>query len=735
MVGLKDYWDGSKYEFGGGTIMKIGPKKDKAEQTLGKTEKNKILGLSKKAVTGIQNIKLGPMDPSKSVGVRLFLIFFVAIMFFVLTLGIVSYQMAKSTIENTAKDANQQTIIQTSEKLDIILKQYEDGLQQTYLDTDIQSGLVSIGKGLNDYDRFTLFNTISKKFNNWVFSTNGIQGIYIIPIDGSFRGISSGTVDQELLTDFKKKYPGKDFSERGITKWVRVDAFKETNADPVFRVIKTMTTIGGGSKSYYLIADIKTQVLSDQLKKISLGDDSELQLLSPDGLVIASSELDHNNKKTEYPVLNGQKANSGSLFTKDVHNQPVLTVYNTQVTSGWKLVGILPTANLVKDAKGILVTTFISAFIVALIAILIGVWMVRMIARPLGNMKNLMQEGAKGNLSVRVAHKSRDEIGQLATSFNMMMEHITELVKQTNASAQEVLDTATELSQASDKTALSAKEIAIATEEIANGAGSLANEAERGNALSENISNQMHIVIEANQSMQASAREVEKSSHLGTEYLNNLMSKTNSTAEITQALSQKVDSLKNSTSSVLKVLEVMQNITKQTNILSLNATIEAARAGAAGRGFMVVADEIRQLAEQSRQSITMVAEITDQIQEEMNQTVTALAAANPLFAEQISSVKETNEIFVSVQQQMEKFLDHLGSVTDSIDALNQSQTVLSDAMGNVSAVAEESSATSEEVASLSNEQQSVGQQLVQLSNKLSNVSNGLKESLSKFRVE
>lgn len=715
--------------------MKIGPKKDKKERSLAKTEKNKIFGLGKKAVAGVQNIKLGPMDPSKSVGVRLFLIFFVATMFFVLTLGIVSYQMAKSTIENTAKDANQQTIIQTSEKLDIILKQYEDGLQQTYLDTDIQSALVSIGKGVSDYDRFTIFNAISKKFNNWVFATNGVQGIYIIPIDGSFRGISAGTVDQDLLTNMKSRYPGKEFSDRGVTKWVRVESFKGANIEPVFRVIKTMTTIGGGSKSYYLIADIKTQVLSDQLKKISLGDDSELQLLSPDGLVVASSDQDHNNKKTDYTVMNGEKANSGSLFTKNQDKEPVLAVFNTQVTSGWKLVGILPTANLVKDAKGILVTTFISAVIVALIAILIGIWMVRMIARPLGNMKNLMQEGAKGNLSVRVAHKSKDEIGQLATSFNMMMEHITDLVKQTNASAQEVLDTATELSQASDKTALSAKEIAIATEEIANGAGSLANEAERGNALSENISNQMHIVIEANQSMQASAHEVEKSSHLGTDYLNNLMSKTNTTAEITQALSQKVDSLKNSTSSVLKVLEVMQNITKQTNILSLNATIEAARAGAAGRGFMVVADEIRQLAEQSRQSITMVAEITDQIQEEMNQTVTALAAANPLFAEQISSVKETNEIFVSVQQQMEKFLNQLGSVTESIDALNESQTVLSDAMANVSAVAEESSATSEEVASLSNEQQSVGQQLVQLSNKLSNVSNGLKESLSKFTIE
>ncbi|MNN10347.1 Methyl-accepting chemotaxis protein McpC [compost metagenome] len=178
----------------------------------------------------------------------------------------------------------------------------------------------------------------------------------------------------------------------------------------------------------------------------------------------------------------------------------------------------------------------------------------------------------------------------------------------------------------------------------------------------------------------------------------------------------------------------MQNITQQTNILSLNATIEAARAGAAGRGFMVVADEIRQLADQSKQSISMVGQITDNIQMEMNETVQALSEASPLFQEQINSVKQTNQIFISVRDQMVGFVQHLEEVTVSIDELNESQNVLSEAMSNVSAVAEESSATSEEVASLSSEQQTVGQHLVELSDKLENVSAGLKESLSKFTV-
>jgi methyl-accepting chemotaxis protein len=176
-------------------------------------------------------------------------------------------------------------------------------------------------------------------------------------------------------------------------------------------------------------------------------------------------------------------------------------------------------------------------------------------------------------------------------------------------------------------------------------------------------------------------------------------------------------------------------MTKQTNILSLNATIEASRAGAAGKGFMVVADEIRNLAEQSKRSIEVVGQITDTVQKEIDETVEVLSTAYPLFQAQIHSVKEANQIFTTVNNQMSGFIISLDNATGSIQQLNQTQSILSEAMANVSAVAEESSATSEEVASLSSEQLSIGEGLVRLSGQLENVSAQLKETLNKFTIE
>ncbi|MBE7683506.1 HAMP domain-containing protein [Paenibacillus sp. P13VS] len=675
-------------------------------------------------------------NPVKSVGVKLFLIFFAGIMIFVISLGLLSYSKAKNTIEENASRANQETIDQTKEKMDIILERFVDTSTQIFFDPEMQSLLQNMSnKDLTAYDMFINSSSINKQLSNVAFTNKSMEAIYLVPTDDTKSTMGTGS-SSASMGDIRSEAWYNEIVQSGGYRWLPTE-IKEDGSAPTFRIARSMKNLQGTNQSYVLVIELKLEVLEEQLKSLNLGEGAVIQLIAPDKKVVASTIADRTGKETElafYGELTEKTGSTNAAYAVDGKSTDMLVVYSTMETSDWKLIGMVPTSMLVKDAKGILTLTLWMALVDAAIAVLIGVWMVRMIARPLGKLKDLMQEGAKGNLKVRTPFTSKDEIGQLSAAFNLMMEQITKLVEQTNRSAQEVLDTASELSNASKKTAISASEIAVATEEIAGGASSLATEAERGNELTDNISRQMQSVVAANEEMGQSARHVEQSSETGTQHLNQLMTKTQKTEEMIGALVNKVDSLKESTSSVLKVLDVLQNITKQTNILSLNATIEAARAGAAGRGFMVVAGEVRQLAEQSRQSIDMVGEITDKIMHEMNETVAALSNVNPLFREQMDAVKDTNVIFASVQEQMGAFVEKLGMVTDSIGDLSKSQGTLSEAMSNVSAVAEESSATSEEVASLSSEQQNISNQLVNLSDKLENVSTELKNTLSRFTV-
>ena len=671
----------------------------------------------------------GKLNPAKSVGVRLFLVFIVATMFFVLSLGILSYELAKNTIQNNAKTANRETLTQTSDKLDMIMQRYQYGYQQVFYDQGLQKNINKLSsKNASQYDHFVTTQAIEQQLSSFLYSVQGARSIYLFPLTQTYMPITGGSADTNFIAALQSESWYKTVEDTDSVEW---STSEQGDMIRFAQSIKAMDT----TDRFILVMDIDLKTISDQLAKVSLGDGSKVQLIQP---VSGNNEIIASNNDSEYGQtmdyqLSDQK-NSDSLIIKNKSGKSTLIVYNTMQSSGWKLIGVVPVSNLVKDAQKILITTFISAVVVAIIAVIIGLWMVRMVARPLSRMNKLMLEGASGNLSVRMNHSGQDEIGQLAVGFNSMMEQITELVGQANESASSVLGTATELADASKKTALAAKEIAVATEEIANGAGSLATESERGSELTEHIGIQVTAVIASNHEMQESAKQVELASEKGGQHLRELKVKTNSTGEMTRALVERVHTLHASTASVMKVLDVMQNITQQTNILSLNATIEAARAGAAGRGFMVVADEIRQLAEQSKQSIAMVGQITDQIQGEMNNTIKVLEEVNPMFEKQIASVEETVNIFVTVQEEMNLFISKLGSVTTSIEGLNQSQNILAEAMTNVSAVAEESSATSEEVASLSSEQETIGNQLVQLSSKLEMVSDNLKESLAKFTI-
>ncbi|WP_410767951.1 methyl-accepting chemotaxis protein [Fontibacillus sp. BL9] len=670
------------------------------------------------------------LHPSKSVGARLFFIFFSATLIFVLSLGVISYQMSKNTIERNARQAHQQTVNQTAEKLDLLLQRYENSLQQSMFSNEIQD-LVRQGslKSTDARQKIVIKQKLTSVLGNWAFSNPGVLGVYLIPENDVMPSLTSGMNDEAFLEGAKQAAWFKEALDSDQPVWMTES---EDPTSSLFRLANALP--GSVGNSYVIVADIKSSVLTDELKKISLGDKSVAQLISGDQQLIATSAA--SGQAGYEGVLSSVNAEQerGSLQGKAANGKNSLTVYSTLGSAKWRLISVIPVEELFKDAQKILLTTYLSVLIVALIAIAVGFWMARTIAGPLNNMKVLMREAATGDLKVRMNFKSRDEIGELSLSFNEMMEQITGLVDQTGQTAMEVLETAHELGKASRKTAFSAKEIAAATEQIAVGASNLAQEAERGNELTEQMSEQMHLFVEVNREMGDSALGVGESSEQGLRRLNDLEHQTDLTGQKTGALVDKVNGLKDTTSSVLQVLEVMQNITKQTNILSLNATIEAARAGVAGKGFMVVADEIRGLAEQSRQSIEMVARITESIMAEMKETTTALAEVTPLFGRQMDAVKETGAIFQNVQEQMKVFIRRLDEVTSSIGQLNTTQTVLFDSMSNVSSVAQQSSATSEEVASLSGEQQEVSETLVHLSEKLEQASSALKEKLALFKL-
>jgi methyl-accepting chemotaxis protein len=667
----------------------------------------------------------------KSVGVKLCIIFVVSILFFVIIMGGASYQISRTVMQQKVSEFSLQTVIQADEKLDLLYNTYDKFTMQLSVDREFVDSLAAtleLNKESEDY--LVNYNKLDKLVQKYMYATEGIQGIELFTPKGDVIQITSSLIPNKNYAD--QPWYNRIVKAEGKPVWLDEKLSENRITMPIISLGRNLYRTGSADVFCVILVDIDLNMVKNQLESIQMGKQGNIQVINNSNKVIYSKRAEESGKLAVQALPAEQlKEHNGSYQSSDGKQQ---IVFSKSKGTGWYTVGIMPVQEILKDTKKLYNLTVIVALCALLLAVAIGLAVARYIGKPLIHLRNLMHEGANGNLNIRTKHKSQDEIGQLGSSFDLMMKQITELVVKTNYSAKEVKETASALSTASNKTAASAQEISIATEEISGGAGELAKEAERGNDLTQNFGNHIHSVIQANLEMGKVSADVKSSSELGTKYMAGLIVKTNETEIMTRSMVVKVDQLRDSTSSIRKILEILDNITKQTNILSLNAAIEAARAGGAGKGFMVVANEIRKLADQSRQSIEVVGQFTVKIQHEIEDTVSVLSTAYPLFQEQIHAVKEADSIFKQVTHHMEGFFNQLSSVSHIVGDLEQSQLVLSEAMTNVSAVSEQSLAASDQVASLTTDQLSISQGLVSLSDKLERLADELHDSLSKFSI-
>jgi len=702
--------------------------------------------LRKTAKSQIQTMKSSQRNKmSQSIGVKLLIIMFVSILLCVSSVGTISYQKAKSLLESNVSKANVQTIKQVGNSIDTVMKSYIDISFQIMFDSTVVNAMKVMLTSDKTYDRLEANRNLSEKLSNYMVTNTTIKNIALIPttdkIEPQLIGAVTNTMTERKTGELYRntEWFKAAVEASGGTVWIepQADGIIDSMSYQSVGLARLVRDLGNSDQSYMLVLEFDTKNFFSAANLVDLGKNSEVVVYNNSQKFVFSQDDTLYGTEPKISILEPTtELTEGNRTETGTDGKSYIAVFETlQSNDDWRVLAAIPVEVLAEQAAPIWNITVIICIVAAFIAIAVGIFVMRYVGAPLSKLSGQMEKGADGDLTVRASLKARnDEIGTLSKSFDVMMEQISLLAKQTTSSAAEVLKTASELGETSNKTAIASREIAVATDEIAGGASSLAMEAEKGTDLTNRINEQMDQMNQHAEHMSQSALEVERASQQGTSYMAELIDKTGTTEQMTRSMVEKVTALKESTSSIVKILDVLNAVTKQTNILSLNATIEAARAGAAGKGFMVVADEIRQLADQSRQSIEVVANITSKISGEIEETVDVLTNAYPLFQDQISSVKEANQLFLSVQAQMDGFKESMNLVKESFKDLNKSQEVLSDSMNNVSAVAEQSSATSEEVASLSTEQLNISEHLVQLSNQLQQVSNNLKDSLTKFKI-
>ncbi|MBM7561377.1 methyl-accepting chemotaxis protein [Fusibacter tunisiensis] len=472
-----------------------------------------------------------------------------------------------------------------------------------------------------------------------------------------------------------------------------------------------------------------------------------MRLLSNNGIVVAhksfgrvgtfSGELDANGQGVYIDVIK-----SGTTYTSIEYSAAIdqdtykslapIRVGNTL----WSVGTILTEEEIMAESNRQLIwLSIIALSIVSAIGLLIFM-AANSISKPLKSVTQIAHQLSDLDLRESVDPKlmnKEDEVGTLAVAFDNVIRNIGEFMELNAKISEDLKHYSVELSEISKDSSNSAEEISRTIEQVANGADEQAREAE----MAVNAIDYFGKLIESDQNQLKSLNdvnhEVTRLKEEGLTQIKALVEKTKVNEASSVEISHVIESANESAEKIFTASKMIQNIADQTNLLALNAAIEAARAGESGRGFSVVAEEIRKLAEQSEQFTGEISKIIIELKSKTEKAVETMGIMTRSIDEQTQSVYETKDRFDGISISIEKTNEVILKMNESGLIMSEKKDQIISNIQNLAAVTQEYAASTEEVNASVEEQTALINHIADASVSLTEITQQLNASIQKFK--
>lgn len=379
------------------------------------------------------------------------------------------------------------------------------------------------------------------------------------------------------------------------------------------------------------------------------------------------------------------------------------------------------------------------AITIILLSMIIGMsaalYISNIIAKPISKIADATRKVAEGDLSIQaIKVKNKDEIGELADSFSIMIEGLKSVIKNVLNASQQVAASSQQLSASSEETTAATEEVATTINQLAIGASKQAEDASEANVVVHQIVSSIQNVAENANTVSLTSLNVSKEANSGLGEAKKAVEKIQRIKQVTVESVDGVRALGNESVKIGEIVEVIKGISDQTNLLALNAAIEAARAGEQGRGFAVVAEEVRVLAEQSSDSALQIAELIDGIQNETKRVVHVMDNTMQEVLEGVEAVNKTGTSIELIFSEINNITSEIQQINASVQQIAEGGQSMNESIESIASIAEQTAASSEEVSAASEEQAAAMVEVANAAQELARLAEELQANVARFSL-
>ena len=492
------------------------------------------------------------------------------------------------------------------------------------------------------------------------------------------------------------------------------------------------------ARNEYDVKYAENIIISDKLIRNSLK-----EFLS--GKVEADEKVSMDNFSRDYEVY--MKNWSSWNDTLKGGNKVSIEDYNNQAILGGKIddnidafkseqilhAGLLKDSSQKKFSDSILV--FIGIIVIVLVVFIsVSYFIIRTINKSSKRLIENLDRIASGDFTVNINTTLNTEFGKMDRALAESISNISNMMHVVKEKCLDIDNRSDGIYAVSNQIESSTEEVTKAIQEVANGTNIQASNLVDTTSSLDKFGNELDLIVESIKEIDLTSKNISTMANDSNEKMLNLITSTGNVKKIFGEFETKIEGFGDNINQIHDITNVITNIAAQTNLLALNAAIEAARAGESGKGFTVVAEEIRKLAEQSKISLENVNKLINDISSQTNIMVKTSDGMNSEINNQVEVVKVSLDSFKHIINAVESVIPKIAVVTKSAENVEKQKDKLVDKVKDISVIAEEVSSSSEEIASSSEEIHVSTEAVNYNAHELSNMTKLMIIEINKFKL-